>query len=180
MKPKKEKSKTLSAYNGLRVGRVALLAGSFACPVGTASIVTLINWEEWFANSGKSLPLGFACLLATVVLAILGVLKSDVVFKKADIALYCLAGFFMLIGLTCMFLASLFTQMGYMWLYTGSSLLASGACITVEKKVIEPELAFYKGLVEENALDNKTKKINARRERAKAEAMAEAKRRAVE
>lgn len=177
---KKPKSKTVSTYQKWVAGKYGLYAGTFACPTIPATIVTLINWEEWFGKSNISLPFGFACLLVTVIVAVLGVLKSDTVFKKADIALYYLSGMFMCIGLTCLFLASLFSQMGYLWLYTASGLLGSGVCITVEKKVFEPRIAEYKGLIDEFTLDNKARRKKARMERARAEAEAEASRQATE
>ena len=141
---KKPKHKTVQMYHRWNTGKWVLLGGIFACPLVPVIIVTLINWEEWFNKCSISLPFGFATFLLTVVLAILSVLKSNVVFKKADIALFCLSGFFMCIGLTCLFLASLFSQMGYMWFYVGGGLLGSGMCVAVEKKVFEPNIKFYK------------------------------------
>lgn len=172
---KKPKSKTLSAYRGYQIARASLYGGIFALPLAPATIITLINWEEWFVDSNKTLPFGFASLLLTVIVAIVGVLNSGTVFKKVDIALYFLAGLLMCIGITCMFLASLFTQMGYMWLYTGAGILGSGICYTVEDKIIKPQITFYKGLIESNSLDNKTKRKLDRIERARREAEREAK-----
>ncbi len=180
MKQRKEKSKTLTTYKRLKGAKYGLYAGTFACPLIPATIVTAVNWEEWFNKSGMSLPLGFACLMLSVVIAVVGVLKSETVFSKIDVALYCLAGFVACVGLSCMFLASLFTQMGAMWLYTASGILGSGVCITVENRAIEPELKFYKGLIEENCLDYKSKKRKEREERARAEAEAEARRQAID
>lgn len=177
---KKPKYKTVQMYHRWNAGKWALLSGTFACPILPATIVTLINWEEWFNKSSISLPFGFATLLLTVVLAILGVLKSDVVFKKADIALFCLSGFFMCIGLTCLFLASLFSQMGYMWLYVGSGLLGSGTCVVVEKKVFEPNIELYKKLIAENCLDAKSKRKAKKEEQARKDAEEDAKRQAVD
>ena len=173
-KVKKPKSKTVSTYKKLKAGKIALNVGTFLAPIVPATVVTIINWEEWFQKSSSSLPFGFASILITVVIAILGVLKSDTVFKKADIALYFLACLFACIGITCMFLASLFEQMGLMWVYTSAGLLGSGVCVTVNKKVIEPQIDFYKGLIADNCLDNKSKRKQERIERAQQEARREA------
>lgn len=177
---KKPKLKTIQMYRRWNSGKWALLSGTFACPLVPATIITLINWEEWFNKSSISLPFGFATLLLTVVLAIVGVLKSETVFKKVDIALFCLAGFFMCIGLTCLFLASLFSQMGYMWLYVGAGLLGSGTCVVVEKKVFEPNIKFYKNLIDENCLDTKSKRRAKKEEQARKDAEEDAKRQAVD
>ena len=117
---KKKKGKTLTTYHKYKALKVGLDVSTFVLPIVPATVVTAVNWEEWFSKSSASLPFGFACLLLTVIAAIIGVLKSDVVFKKADIALYFIAGLFALIGLTSMFLASLFNESGYLWLYTAS------------------------------------------------------------
>ena len=167
-------------YNRWRVGKYALLAGTFVVPTLPATITTLINWEEWFNKSSASLPFGFATMIMTVIIAVVCVLKSDVVFKKADIALYYLSGLFMCIGFTCMFLASLFTQMGLMWCYIGAGLLGSGVCATVEKKVVEPNVEMYAQLIKENCLDAKSKKQKKKEEQARKDAEEDAKRQAVD
>lgn len=171
---KKPKSTTLTTYKKYKALKYGLFAGTFICPVIPATVLTAINWQEWFNKTSVSLPFGFACLLVTVITAIVGVLKSDTVFKKADIALFYLAGIFVLIGLTCMFLASLFSQMGYLWLYTSSGLLGGGVCATVEKKVVEPLIGEYAELISEFALDKKSKRKQERMEKARKEAEAEA------
>lgn len=177
---RKPKPKTIQMRDRWRAGKVALMAGTFVAPVTPATIVTIINWEEWFSKSSISLPFGFASLLVTVILAIVGVLKSDKVFKKADVALFVLAGFFACIGLVNLFLASLFSQIGYMWLYTSSGLLASGACVLTEEKVVEPNLQLYNKLIEENCLDAKSKRRKAKEEQARKDAEEDAQRQATE
>ena len=153
---KKPKIKTIQMYKKWRNGKYALYAGAVASPLVPATIVTLINWEEWFDTASYSLPYGFASLILTVVIAIVGILNSETIFKKADVALFCLAGLFMCVGLTCLFLASLLSQMGFMWLYVGAGLLASGACVEVENRVFEPKIALYKEVIKENNLTKRT------------------------
>ena len=155
---KKPKSKTVSAYNKWRTAKVSLFVGAFACPVVPASIMTLVNWEEWFEKSSFSLPFGFASLLVTVVLAVIGIMRSDTIFKKTDIALFFLGGLFMCIGITCLFLASLFEQIGYMWIATGAGILGSAVCVITEQKVVEPNIELYSGLVDEYTLSTRAKK----------------------
>lgn len=177
---KKPKMKTVQMYKRWNVGKWALLSGTFAFPLVPATIITIVNWEEWFNKSSISLPYGFATLILTVILAIIGILNSETVFKKVDIALFCLAGFFMCIGLTCLFLASLFSQLGFMWLYVGAGLLGSGVSVVVEKKVFEPNIEFYKKLIDENCLDEKSKRRKAKEEQARKDAEEDAKWQAVD
>jgi hypothetical protein len=177
---KKPKSKTVSSYKKFKAIEYGLNAGAFICPLAPASIITAINWEEWFAKSSTSLPFGFACLLLTVIVAVVGVLKSDTVLKKADIALYFFGVILCLIGITSLFLASLFTQMGWLWIFTAMGVIGSGTCVTVKEKAVLPIINEYQGLISEFGLDKKSRRMAERSERARKEAEAEANRQATE
>lgn len=180
MKQKKPKLKTISMYRRWSFGKYALFTGAFLCPVIPAAVVTGINWDEWFNNSSISLPFGFACLILTVIFAIFGILKSDVIFKKHDIALFVLGGFFACVGFTCLFLANLSAQIGYMWIYVSLGLLGSGVCVVVENKVFEPNIIMYKKLISENCLDVKSKRAKKREEQARRDAELDAQHQAVD
>lgn len=163
---KKFKSKTLSTYKKLKHGNRALKVGVIATPLLPASIITGINWNEWFAQSGFSLPLGLGSLLVTTLLAILCLVKSDTVIKKKDTALIFLACLFLCLGVTNLFLASLFTQLGYMFIYTACGLAGSFGEYEVSKRIMDPKIEEYKKLVEENCLDTKSQKRKERKEQA--------------
>lgn len=167
---KENKSQTLLKYEKYKRGKYYLYGGTFLCPVIPTVIVTGINWDEWFNKSGSSLPLGFATMLLTVILAIIGILKSGTIFKKTDIALYFLSGLFLCVGITNLFLSSLFSQVGYLWLYTGAGLFGSACCILAEKKLVEPKIEEYKKLVEDNGLDLKSREKAERKKLAEEEA----------
>ena len=81
----------------------------------------------------------------------------------------------MLIGITNLFLATLFATLGKMWIFVGTGLLGSGVFYTVEQKVVEPNLKFYNKLIEENCLDVKSKRQKAKEEQAKKDAEEDAK-----
>jgi len=167
---KKQKSKTLSTYKKLKATDVGLKVGTFVLPIVPAVVLTGVKWDEWWGKANVSLPFGFACLLLTVVSAVLGIMKSDTIIKKKDIGLFYLTITFCLIGITCLFLASLFSQIGYMFLYTAAGLLASATGNIVDEKVIKPKRDFYKKLVEDNALDPKSRKKLEKQRRAEEEA----------
>ena len=171
----KKKLKTIQERNKYRAIKAGMFAGVFASPLVPATVIIGVNWDEWFNKAGASLPFGFACLLLTVITAIVGILKSDIIFKKVDVALYSLAGFFLLIGITNLFLATLFATLGKMWIFVGTGLLGSGVFYTVEQKVVEPNLKFYNKLIEENCLDVKSKRQKAKEEQAKKDAEEDAK-----
>lgn len=180
MKNKKPKLKTVETYKKLVFGKYALYAGTFAFPLVPATIITIVNWDEWFAKSSTSLPFGFASMLVTVILAIIGILNSGTILKKAEIALYILAGLFICVGITNLFLASLLVQVAYVWLAVGAGLVGSGTCAVVEKKVFEPNIKLYKKLIKDNNLDYKSKREKAREEQARKDAELDAQYQAVE
>lgn len=180
MAEKRQKPKTIKARNKYRAIKAGMITGIFASPLVPASVIIGVNWDEWFNKAGASLPMGFACLLLTVATAIVGILKSNVIFKKVDIALYSLAGFFLLIGITNLFLASLFVTMGKMWIFVGCGLIGSGGFYTVNQKVVEPNLKMYNDLIKENCLDAKSKRQAKREEQARKDAEEDAKRVAFE
>lgn len=173
MAEKKPKLKTIQMRDRWRAGKWALNAGVFACPLIPASVILGINWDEWFNKAGVSLPFGFASLLVTVVGTILAILNSDTVFKKGDIALFVIGALLALVGVTDLFLASLLTTMGYMWLIAGGGLVGSATCYKVEKKVIEPNLQMYQSLIEQNCLDAKSRRQAKREEQARKDAEAD-------
>lgn len=177
---KKPKLKTVQMYHRWNAGKYALFTGTFACPVIPASIVTAVNWDEWFGQASYSLPFGFSCALVAVIVAILGVLGSDTVIKKKDIMLVWIATLLALIGASCLFLANLLLQMGWMWIYTGGGLLGSAICVSVEKNVVEPNVKMYKDLIAKNCLDAKSKRQRKREEQARKDAEEDAMRQAVE
>lgn len=168
-KEKKERT-TLSTYKMLKSSQVGLKTIVLAAPFIPATVITGINWNEWFETCGASLPLGFASLMVTVFIALLGVLKSDTVLKKKDIALYYLCTLLVFLGATNLFLASLFSSLGWMFVFTAAGVLASAVTNTVNNRVLTPSVEFYKGLVEENQLDKKSQKRAQKKQKAQEEA----------
>ena len=179
-KEKKVKSKTISTYKKWNAARWGLFAGQFAAPLMPAAIMTAVNWEEWFAKSGTSLPLGFASLLVTVILAVLGLWKKNEIIEKTVSIVFYLALLFFMIGVTACFLASLFSNVGYMFMATGGGLLASGICDQVNKSAVNEKVKEYRQLIDDNNLDDKAKRRQERKDRARREAEEEARKRAIE
>ena len=174
---KKELPKTVIAYRKWNAAKWGLYAGMFAAPVIPASIMTAINWNEWFAQSGVSLPLGFASLLVSTVLSIIGIWKKDDITNKAVSAVYYLALIFVCFGATFLFLANIFSQVGYMFLLTAGGLAVGGTSDQVNKSLVKPRVEEYKKLIEENALDERAKKKAERKAQAKLDAEKELKER---
>ena len=179
-KEKKIKSKTVSTYKKWNAAKWGLFAGQFAAPVVPAAVMTAVNWEEWFAKSGHSLPLGFASLLVTVILAVVGLWKKNEIVEKSVSIVFYLSLLFFMIGVTCCFLASLFSQVGYMFMATGGGLLASGICDQVNKSIVNERVNEYRKLIDDNNLDYKAKHRQERIDRARREAEEEARKRAIE
>lgn len=173
-KQKKKTPETVKSYRKWNVSKWALYAGTWVSPFIPATAMTIINWDEWFAISGPSLPLGFASLLVSTLLAIIGIWKKDEIVGKSISMVYYLAVIFAGFGASMLFLAGLFSQVGYMFLATAGGLVVGGTSDQLNKSLAKPMVEEYKKLIEDNCLDPKSKRKAERKEKAKLEAEREA------
>jgi hypothetical protein len=81
-KTKKIKSKTVQKRNALRATNVAMIGAKFVMPVVPATVMTIINWDEWFDKTNGGLPAGFITLLIATIIAVVGIMKRDDLAKK--------------------------------------------------------------------------------------------------
>lgn len=180
MAEKKPKLKTVQEYKKWNTAKWGLYAGMWASPLVPAGIMTVINWDEWFAKSGISLPFGFASLLVTTILSIILIWKKDDIVNKAVSCVFYLAVLFIFFGATFLFLASLYQMVGYMFMATAGGLVASGTADQLNKSLVKPNVEFYQNLIKENKLDAKSKRQAKREEQARKDAEEDAKRQAVD
>ena len=174
---KKEKSPTVRTYKNWKSARLALYVATFSSPLIPASIMTIINWDEWFQQSGISLPLGFASLLVSTLLSIIGIWKKDNLMNKTISAVYYLALLFVGFAAAFLFLANLMSQVGYMFLATAGGLLAGGTADQVNKSLVKPRVKEYRNLIDKNGLDARAKRKLERKKQAKLDAENEEKER---
>lgn len=173
-KEKKQKSKTVSTYNKWRATKVGLYVGKYLAPCVPASVITAVNWDEWFVNAGASLPMGFATLLISVIVTILAITKGDDLVNKNVSKIYYIAGVMSVWAISFMFLANILQSMGQMLLWTIAGILASGTCDQLNMKLVNPRISEYKALIDDNCLNSSARKRAERKARAEAEAKAEA------
>ncbi len=174
---KKKVSPTIKSYRKWSTAKWSLYGATFAAPVVPATVMTIVNWDEWFAQSGPSLPLGFVSLLVSTLLSIIGIWKKDDIANKAISAIYYIALLFVCFGATFLFLSSLFSQVGYMFMATAAGLVASGTADQVNKSLVKPRVEEYKELIDKNALDERARKKQQRIAQAKLDAENEEKER---
>lgn len=172
---KKIKSPTKSAYRKWKATKIGLRTGTYVCPVVPAGIITAINWSDWFAKSNSwHLGLGFSSLLVTVIVTIYGVAKRDQIMKEHISSLFYLSGLMAMWAVVLMFLASIANHFGIMLLYTAIGIVCGATCDQVDKSIVTEQVKFYKDLIEENALDARSRKRKEKIERAIKEAQHEA------
>lgn len=169
-KKKKVKSETISAYKKWNAARIGLYTGMYVMPLMPATIMTCVNWNEWFNASGVSLPMGLITLLIGVLMAIMGITKRDELFKKNVSGLFYFVLVFAIIGISFKFLANICNQMGDMFLFTACGVLGSGGCDQLNKSLVKPRVEEYKELIESNFLNAKAKAKQERKLRAEQEA----------
>lgn len=170
---KKQVSPTIKSYNNWNAAKWGLYAGMWSAPFIPATVMTIINWDEWFAQTGVSLPLGFVSLLVSTLFSIILIWKKDDITNKAISAVYYLAIIFVFFGASLLFLANLFSQVGYMFLATAGGLMASGTADQINKSVVKPNVEYYKNVISKNYLDKKSKRLAAIEEQAQKDAEAE-------
>lgn len=176
-KAKKQKSETLINYEKWNRAKKALYVGMFSAPLAPATIMTIVNWDEWFKKSNASLPMGFALLLVSTLLSVLAMWKRDDLINKKISFVFYLCGLFVMFGASFLFLANLMAQVGYMFLATAGGLAISGTADQVNKSLVKKRVEEYKQLIEENALDERSKQKRQRKEQAKLDAEKEEKER---
>ena len=163
---------TIREYRKWKAIHLAAQAGVFVFPVIPAAIVTGINWNDWFANAGPSLPLGFITLVASVVMGVVGMIKKKELFGGAVTGVLYVALLFACVGMSFKFLASLCNEIANMVLYIAAGILCAAVGDQADKTLVEPMVEEYKGLIEANCLDTKSKARKRRKEIAQADAKA--------
>lgn len=174
---KKERT-TLQEYKKYKRIDRGLKAGVVVTPTIPAFVITGINWQNWFGKAGVALPLGLSAVLASTVIAIIAVLRSDTVFKKKDLILLTIGLVFAVLGIVNMFFASIAMQLAQINFSIALACVASFVEFKVDVKAIQPKVLEYQELVETYALDPKSAAKKERAEKAKAEAEAKAKKEA--
>lgn len=176
---KKVKSKTVRTRNALAVTNKVMWGAKFGMPFVPATIMTIINWDEWFAQTNGGLPLGFLTLVVATIISIIGIMKKDALVQKNVSPLFVFALALFCVAASFLWLSNVMYQAGMMFLWTACAVVAAAVDDQVQKSVVEPNLAFYKDLVIRGGLDKKTEKKKNKEQKA-LEEMEEAKRRAVE
>lgn len=178
---KKQKSITKSSYKKWKAIKYTLYGGTYVCPLIPAVVITGLNWSDWFAGDNSwSIGLGFGSLLLSVIVTIVGITKRDKILSDKVSPLYSFAVILACWAIVLLFLASITSQLGYMMLYTCLGLAGGATCDQARKLKVDKEVDFYKQLVIDNDLDEKLRKQKEKREKARQEAINEAKRRAIE
>lgn len=170
-----KKSKTLSAYRGWTALDYSLKASKYVAPLVPATVMTLVNWDEWFVKSGASLPFGFATLLIAVLLSVVAIAKKDKVVNEKISYIYFIGAILGVWAISFMFLANIFSQIGQMVLWTALGVTAGATADEVDMLLAKPRRAEYKELIETHHLSASAKKRQERKERARLEAENESK-----
>ena len=173
------KSKTVRNKNILKVVSGSMWGAKFALPFIPATIMTIINWDEWFANTHGSLPAGFLLMVVGTLVSIVGIWKKDKFMEKHISPLFVLVIGLVLVAASFLLLANILYQAGMMFLYCAAGALAAAIDDQVQMSVVSPRLVEMEEDIKEGGLDRKTNKREARRKKRLAE-MEEARRRAVE
>ena len=185
MAKERKKMSTLHKRNWLRLGSFGCKGATYASPAVAVSILVGINWNEWFVQSRSGVFVGFGFLFTIIstLLTYFSIAKQKKLIEKLS-AFWNVAIIVICWAIALLFLSSIASQLGYILLYIGFSLIASAIVDETETRLIEPKYEFYKGLVTEYGLDKrevrKQEKLNAKRVQAQKEAELEARKQAID
>lgn len=166
---KKEKT-TLQEYNKWKKIHYSFKYGKYLAPLIPATVITGINWNEWFNQQGLSLPFGFATLLIAILGSIFAYSKSENESNNNNVSPFFYIGAILaMLGISFALLANILSQMGLMFLFTVMGIFGGGGLDQFDRTLVVNNLAEYKGLVETNQLDKKSQKRAYREEKARLE-----------
>lgn len=156
MEKKKFKAKdlpTIAKKKRLQAIHNSLKVGAYSCGLVPATVITSINANEWFKTNEKvSVSFGFVALILAVVTTLVSAINKDNTISKKFGALLTVGLNALIWGVALMLLSSLLEELASMFLFTAIGILTGGIIDTYDTKVVEPELAFYKQLCEDNSL----------------------------
>lgn len=165
----KKKKTTIQHYNSWKRLKYGLYAFQWTAPIIPATIITAINWQEWFKEN-NSLPFGFVSLLVSVLLSILMIYKRDETAESKVSPIYSVAMIIAVWGVTFLLLGSLMNNMGVLFLATAGGCVGSGTANQVIQSKVQPMIDEYRKLIDENLLDKKAFEKEQRAIQAKEEA----------
>ena len=153
---KKVKAKdlpTVAKKKRLKATHNALKVGAYSCGLVPATVITAVNANEWFVTNEKvSVSFGFVSLILAVVTTLVSAINKDNAIAKKFGALLTVGLNALIWGVALMLLSSLLEELASMFLFTAIGILTGGIIDTYDTKVVQPELAFYTQLCEENSL----------------------------
>lgn len=164
-KKPKIKSKTVRQRTALKVTNVSMIGAKYAMPFIPATIMTIINWDEWFAQTNGGLPLGFLTLVVATIISIIGIMKKDALVQKNVSPLFVFALALFCVAASFLWLSNVMYQAGMMFLWTACAVVAAAVDDQVQQSVVVPAIKELDEDIKEGGLDRKTNKREQRRQK---------------
>jgi len=144
---------TVAKKKKLQATHNALKISAYATGLVPPAVITAVNAQDWFNTSEKiSVSFGFVALITAVVTTLVSAINKDNEISKKFGALLTVGLNALIWGVALLLLSSLLEELANMFLFTAIGILTGGIIETYDTKVVEPELAFYKQLCEDNSL----------------------------
>lgn len=150
-----ETIKTLRKYKRIKYGMKAGTYVSCLIPFGA---ILGTHWNEWFAaqdESGISIGVGFGMLLVATISTIVCIMKRDEEFMKKFSPLLYVSVLCAMWAVSFMFLSSIMTEAGTMFLYTAIGIASGGVIDQVDRVFVDERYKILVKVAEDNGLTNK-------------------------
>lgn len=175
-----ETIKTLNKYKRMRYG---LKAGTYGACLVPSAIILGVNWNQWFTVSegeSVSIGVGFGMLMVSTISTIVCIMKKDEEFMKKFSPLLYVAVLCALWAVSFMFLASVMSEAGKMFMYIAIGIASGGVIDQTNKTVVEEKYQIMVKVADENGLTKKGDFMKKALKQAKLDAEEKEKREAVE
>lgn len=150
-----ETIKTLRKYKRIKYG---MKAGTYASCLVPFGAILGTHWEEWFAKQDEgsiSIGVGFGMLLVATISTIVCIMKRDEDFMKKFSPLLYVAILCAMWAVSFMFLSSIMTEAGTMFLYTAIGIASGGVIDQIDRVFVQERYDIMVKVAEDNGLTNK-------------------------
>ena len=130
-----------------------------------ALIMVLVKHQDWFPTKTQtvSVSMGLSMFCLTIFISVIAIAKKEEILKKVN--LFIVAAFYLImIGITCLFLANILTDFGWLCVYTGAGMCIAVVEDVVDKVKVKERVNYWNGILSAAGLNIKENKQNAKKE----------------
>ena len=181
MEKKPKRTKTQKKLTALKALDGFMIGSKYVVAELPATIMVIVKHNDWFPTVTQtvSVSTGFSMFCITILVSLFCMARKEETYKKISPFLTA-AIYLIIIGVICLFMASILSDLGWLCLYTGVGMVVAVVEDMVEKNVVKEKIKYWSSVLASAGLDTKETDEKARKEADIKKAREEALRRAVD